>query len=431
MNTKTLNIKLSDTVIKRTAKDKTYQIKDPRHNLYLRFHLNRLKATWYFVKYKQGKAIWHNLGTWPTINCKVMLEQLPELAAQLAVKFDDKSVGLGAFVTVDQLLNWYLTRSQANTNLSSTRKSSTKSCINKHLLPCLGDFNIESLSKFLIDNHLMQPLQLKYKPSYLKSIFALLKAVFNQASKLQILKHNPLSAYNFSDFINAEIKPKPTAIRTDQLSNLLSQLTRGDIEHQALVLLQLLHATRIGETRQAKWAEINLTDKHWFIPADHTKTKIAHRLPLTDQAVGFLWAYRDHQLKKGYTGAFLFPWNRKAISENEANNWIQAISDKQWTSHSLRKVASSTLLDLGVQDFIRDMILNHALSDLKKTYIHTYVEKQITEALSLWHNHLLNHGLFFLHHSNITKNQNLTQSATAQLNTEPQANPNEIIKGVY
>lgn len=402
----TVTIKLSDTVIKRQAADEQiYQLKDPRHNLYLRFHKSREKATWYFVKYANNKANWCNLGTWPTITAKVMLARLPDLVVQLAVKHDDKSVGLGEFVTVGQLFDWYLQRAQTNSALSKTRKRSIKSYINKHLAPCLGEFNIESLSKFLIDTHLMQPLQLKYKPSYLKSIFALLKAIFNQAAKLQLLKYDPLSAYNFKDFISADIEPKPTAIRTDQLTALLKQVKAGEIEQQALVLLQLLHGTRIGETRQSKWSELNLIDKHWFIPAEHTKTKTEHRLPLTEQAVGFLTAYKSYQIKQGYSGAFLFPGNRKAISENQANDWMQIISNKQWTSHSLRKVASSTLLDLGVQDFVRDIILNHALTDLKKTYIHTYVEKQVKEALNLWHHYLLDCGLFFLHADNITKNQ--------------------------
>ncbi len=428
----TITIKLSDTVIKRhAADDQVYQLKDPRHNLYLRFHKSRIKATWYFVKYANNKAIWHNLGPWPTITAKAMLERLPDLVTQLAVKHDDKSVGMGEFVTVGQLLDWYLARSQVSKTLSKTRQRSNKSTINKHLKPRLGDLCIDSLTKFLIDTQLMQPLQLNYKPSYLKAIFALLKAIFNQAAKLQLLNHNPLSAYNFSDFIQAEIQPKPTAIRTDQLPALLKQLKAGTVEHQALVLLQLLHATRIGETRQTKWSELNLVDGHWFIPAEHTKTKVAHRLPLTSQAVGFLNAYKAYQADHGYSGAFLFPANRQAISENEANNWIQAISHKQWTSHSLRKVASSTLLDLGVQDFIRDMILNHALSDLKKTYIHTYVEKQIRDALSLWHNHLLNCGLFFLQPDNITKNENLSQSPAALTNTERSGQSNELIKGVY
>ncbi len=428
----TITIKLSDTVIKRhAADDQVYQLKDPRHNLYLRFHKSRIKATWYFVKYAKNKAIWHNLGPWPTITAKAMLAQLPDLAAQLAVKHDDKSIGFGEFVTVGQLLDWYLRRSQSLADLSKTRKRAIKSYINKHLKPRLGDFNIESLSKFLIDQHLMQPLQVKYKPSYLDSIFSLLKAVFNQAAKLELLKYNPLSAYNFKDFISATIQPKPTAIRTDQLKSLTKQLSKGEVVHQALAIMMLLHGTRIGETRRTKWQELNLQERYWFIPAAHTKSKVEHRLPLTDQAAGFLTAYKAYQVEHGYDGAFLFPANRQAISENQANDRIQAISNKQWTSHSLRKVASSTLLDLGVQDFVRDIILNHALSKLHKAYIHTYVETQVKEALNIWHNHLLNCGLFFLHPDNITKTEKNSESSTGQSAPSLAAQPDKNTRGVY
>lgn len=52
----------------------------------------------------------------------------------------------------------------------------------------------------------------------------------------------------------------------------------------------ILTATRSGEARAARWCDIDLVDKAWTIPAPMTKTKRAHRVPLSDAAVELLAA---------------------------------------------------------------------------------------------------------------------------------------------
>ncbi len=58
-----------------------------------------------------------------------------------------------------------------------------------------------------------------------------------------------------------------------------------------LALMMLCHGTRIGETRQSRWADIALPEREWFIPAEHTKTKTELRVPLTDQVCSLLQPY--------------------------------------------------------------------------------------------------------------------------------------------
>ncbi|WP_066587842.1 tyrosine-type recombinase/integrase [Sphingomonas pruni] len=50
----------------------------------------------------------------------------------------------------------------------------------------------------------------------------------------------------------------------------------------------VLTATRSGETREAKWSEIDLTKREWTIPAGRMKAKRPHRVPLSDRAIAIL-----------------------------------------------------------------------------------------------------------------------------------------------
>ena len=50
----------------------------------------------------------------------------------------------------------------------------------------------------------------------------------------------------------------------------------------------VLTATRSGETREAKWSEVDIGKAEWIIPADRMKAKRAHRVPLSPRCLAIL-----------------------------------------------------------------------------------------------------------------------------------------------
>ena len=65
----------------------------------------------------------------------------------------------------------------------------------------------------------------------------------------------------------------------------------------------VLTAARAGEVRLATWAEIDLEDRRWRVPAARMKTGVEHRVPLSDAAVAVL--ERARRLRGA--GDWLFP----------------------------------------------------------------------------------------------------------------------------
>jgi integrase len=68
----------------------------------------------------------------------------------------------------------------------------------------------------------------------------------------------------------------------------MSKLRQNDsISAKALEFL-ILTAVRSGSVRIAQWSEFDLDKKLWVIPAEHTKARQEHRVPLQPQAIKLL-----------------------------------------------------------------------------------------------------------------------------------------------
>lgn len=83
------------------------------------------------------------------------------------------------------------------------------------------------------------------------------------------------------------------ALPYDELGDFMAKL-RANQSISALALeFLILTAVRSGSVRKATWSEINLRDKLWTIPAEHTKTNAEHRVPLCPQAIAVLKKARE------------------------------------------------------------------------------------------------------------------------------------------
>lgn len=136
----------------------------------------------------------------------------------------------------------------------------------------------------------------------------------------------------------------------------------GFVVKQALRLAPLVFV-RPGELRKAEWAEIDLENAEWNIPAEKMKMKQPHLVPLSLQAIEII-----NELQKVTGGGkYLFPGRAsKPLSENGVNAALRYLGyDKEtMTGHGFRAMAR-TILDEVLQvrpDFIEHQ-LAHAVKD--------------------------------------------------------------------
>lgn len=105
---------------------------------------------------------------------------------------------------------------------------------------------------------------------------------------------------------------------------------------------------RPGEMRQAEWSEFDFDRSLWTIPAEKTKMRKPHRVPLTRQVLAIIDELREFT---GYR-RFLFPAQGKRdrpMSENTINYALRRMGfdGKTMTAHGFRAMASTLLNEQG------------------------------------------------------------------------------------
>ena len=105
---------------------------------------------------------------------------------------------------------------------------------------------------------------------------------------------------------------------------------------------------RPGELRHAEWGEIDLDGALWTIPAEKTKMRKTHHVPLSRQAVALLQEAR----RSGTPGKYVFPAVRtqtRPMSENTLNAALRRLgyTTDEMTAHGFRAMASTLLNESG------------------------------------------------------------------------------------
>lgn len=395
---KTLSVMLSDTEIRKQAGAAFTQLRDPRFPA-LRFRyssIDRTRGAWHVVV----AGVWGKAGNYPDLSAKAMLATLPAILMRRAANPSARSTTSG-WTAVGELLAWYQDRMTRDKALSAKRKASAQSALKCHLVPCLGTLALHELDRPTLDRLLLWPMQERYALSFVRSVYGVLAVAFRQAQRLSMIASNPMAGLTFGDFVKTRIRAKPARLRGTDLEALLPMLVEGFEAlpvASMLATMMLCHGTRIGETRVACWKHIDLRARGWFIPAGDTKTKNEHYLPLTDQVCALLRRYRARQQAAGYDGPYLFPGSaRAALSATQASALFRTLSQGEWSSHDLRKVARTAWTDLGVDYLVGELLLNHALKNLDQVYIHTTAESLKRQALEVWHCWLDAQGFAGLH----------------------------------
>jgi len=166
---------------------------------------------------------------------------------------------------------------------------------------------------------------------------------------------------------------------------------QGDfITRCALRLAPMLFA-RPGELRQAEWAEMDLEEAAWNIPAEKMKMKHAHIVPLPRQAVEILTELKE------LTGSskYVFP-SLRSFARPMSNNTVNAALRRMgydgdtMTGHGFRAMAR-TILDevLQVNPYVIEAQLAHKVPDpLGRAYNRTTHLEERRKMMQTWADYL-------------------------------------------
>ena len=162
------------------------------------------------------------------------------------------------------------------------------------------------------------------------------------------------------------------------------------ISAKALEFL-ILTAVRSGSVRLAEWSEIDFEKKMWVIPAEHTKARQEHRVPLQPQAIRLL-----QSLPKmvGTQIVFASPTG-KALSDMALSQLMRGMRERgELTVKAVPHGFRSTFRDWAAEqtaypDEMRKIASGHTVGDaVKEAYQRTDLLEKRRQLMNEWASYL-------------------------------------------
>jgi integrase len=157
-----------------------------------------------------------------------------------------------------------------------------------------------------------------------------------------------------------------------------------DDDYGAILKLLTLTAQRANEIAGLRWDEVH--DEQIVLPAERTKNKRPHIIPLSEPAKTILGGFergdRTHvfgQFDTGFQG-----WH---VAKRTLDSRIAGKPLAHWTPHDLRRTAATRMAELGVQPHIIEAVLNHVSGHkggVAGIYNRATYDTEKREALNLW-----------------------------------------------
>ncbi|MCB1393699.1 integrase arm-type DNA-binding domain-containing protein [Nitrobacter sp.] len=221
----------------------------------------------------------------------------------------------------------------------------------------------------------LQPIEASGKLETVTRVRETIGAVFRHAIQTARAKADPTQALRGA---LATPKVKSYAAITDPAAfgGLLRAIDgfMGQPTTKAALQLMALLACRPGELRYATWAEFDLGNGVWSVPAPRMKMRRAHRVPLSKQAIAILRAL--HPVTGRGAGGLVFSGLRsvhRPISDNTMNGALRRLgySQDEHTSHGFRSTFSTLANESGKwnADAIERQLAHVENNDVRRAYL--------------------------------------------------------------
>lgn len=225
------------------------------------------------------------------------------------------------------------------------------------------------------------------KPYMANRVHSHLRTFFKWCVGRDFVDHSPMEGIDKP--FDGE-KPRERHYSDDELKAIWKACDQVGTNVGDAVKLMLLTGKRRGEIFGLRWDELDLDLENgfWNLPAERTKNKRAHAMPLSKLAVRIM---DKHSSLKGNPYAF---WGRR---QGGHLNGFKSITDtireksgvEDFEFHACRHTLKTRLGGLGIPPHVKDKVLHHAPPKTAgEGYDHYDYESEQREALEAWANQL-------------------------------------------
>jgi integrase len=218
---------------------------------------------------------------------------------------------------------------------------------------------------------------------------ALISKIFNFAIRRGLLETNP--AYLVE---NPGVETSRDRVLSEQE---IKKLWKAAAHEKAPVFdvfrIAFLTAQRRGEVLGMEWDEVDLKNAWWTIPASRSKNRLAHRVPLCEDALVIL---RDRKKldtsapRPRDPSAFVFRCRYGVDGDAPMSEIQKAVfrlrksTGIDFVFHDLRRTAASSMTAIGISRLVVSKILNHVERGITAVYDRHSYDAEKREAVTRW-----------------------------------------------
>jgi len=208
---------------------------------------------------------------------------------------------------------------------------------------------------------------------------------------------NPAADVKPGDVLRSRRQTNFSRIGLADVPDLMRRIVAYDGSVYTRMALQLMALTfvRTGELIGARWQEFDIQKQEWQIPADRTKSRRAHLVPLSRQAVEVLECLKaaDWDPARCVGARLLFPGERdhdKPMSNNTILFALYRMGYRgRMTGHGFRGVASTALNEMGYRPDVIEAQLAHVTENrVRAAYNHARYLDERRALMQAWADYL-------------------------------------------
>ena len=213
--------------------------------------------------------------------------------------------------------------------------------------------------------------------------------IWRYALQLDKVKHNIVADISKNDVLQSfSHTPMRTITDPQRIGELMRALSayHGDYSTKWALLFMAHTFVRSANIRFAEWKEIDFKNRVWVISADKMKTKVEHKLPLSNQAIAILREVEPYTRDS----KFIFPSSlgrTKTLSENTLNTALKRIGfGDEIVSHGFRSMFSTLAYESGKfrGEVIEALLAHKDPNEIRRAYNRASYEDEKREVVIWW-----------------------------------------------
>lgn len=396
--------KLTDIQIRAWIKaGERFEGRSDGNGLYLRYRAGDKVPVWRFRYKFSGKKRVMQIGSYSELSLAKARETVKELSARVALGFDvagekqerkadalEKMEQEKNALRVSELAAEYFERQIMG---RWKHPDILRRRIDKDINPNIGNLKVEDVRPRHIDD-MLQKIVSRGAPTIANDVLRWTRRIFDYGIRRHMLEVNPTGAFEIADAGGQE-KSRERWLTREELIRFFQamRMAKGfSRENELTMKLILCLCCRKMELCGALWAEFDLDNAIWHLPAERAKNGDAIDIPLPPPAVEWL---QELRIIAGSESKWVLPARKmqhRMIPHIQESTLPVALAKVRrempdvmnFTIHDFRRTARTHLAALGVDPVVAERCLNHRIKGVEGIYNrHQYFDER-RAALALW-----------------------------------------------